>query len=55
MDRIKIIKLCEQILSAGNHIRVEGEQNMAQVIGVCQAARMIAEEIQREDGEETDG
>lgn len=37
----KITQLCDQIILAANTTSVHGEQNMAQLLGICRAARAI--------------
>lgn len=45
MDKKKIEMLCGRIIQAANNVEVHGEGNMAQLLGVCQAARNILVEI----------
>ena len=49
MDKAKINQCCARIVSAANQIETRGEENAAQILGICQAARMIAAELRKED------
>ena len=57
MDKAKINQLCAQILGAANQIETRGEGNAVQILGICQAARAIMQEMRKEDdhGKETVG
>lgn len=47
MDKQKIIQLCNNIIMAANNVEHRGEENSAQIIGICRAARQIAAELNR--------
>lgn len=47
MDKMKINLLCKHILSAANSVEHKGEDNSAQLIGICRAAREIAAEVNK--------
>lgn len=47
MNKQTIKTLCEQIIMAANATHVCGEANMAQLMGICRAARQIATEVNR--------
>jgi hypothetical protein len=47
MDKTKIAQLCNQIIAAANNVEHRGEQNSAQLMGICRAARQIAAELNR--------
>ena len=47
MDKQKITQLCQHILKAANETEVRGESNFAQLLGICQAARQIAAEVNK--------
>ena len=58
MDKVKIIQLCNHIIAAANNVEHRGEENSAQLMGICRAARQIAAEIQKPDesgAEQEDG
>ena len=54
MDKKKIERLCEQILLGANSVSVTGEQNMAQLMGICRSARLIASEINKPERQEVE-
>lgn len=41
MNADNIKALCTQIIAAANNITVSGTQNMAQILGICNAVRAI--------------
>ena len=49
MNKAKINQLCTHIIMAANSVEHKGEENSAQLMGICQAARQIAAEIQKPD------
>ena len=55
MDKENIERLLGQILGAANSIMVRGEENMAQLMGICRAARQIHQLIAAPEKEENDG
>lgn len=59
MDKEQINQLLSQIVAAANGVAVAGEQNMAQLMGICRAARQIhqivnAPKEEKEDGRQDD-
>lgn len=55
MDKQKITVLCQHILKAANEMDVRGENNFAQLLGICQAARQIAAEVNKPEVSTQDG
>lgn len=55
MDKAKIIQLCNHIIAAANNVEHRGEENSAQLIGICRAARQIAAETNIEEEVTQDG
>ena len=55
MDKQKITQLCQHILKAANEMEVRGENNFAQILGICQSARQIAAEVNKVEGVAQDG
>ena len=55
MDKQKITMLCQRILKAANEMEVRGENNFAQMLGICQAARQIATEVNKAEEVAQDG
>ncbi len=47
MDKAKIIQFCNHIIMAANSVEHKGEENSAQLIGICRAARQIAAEVNK--------
>ena len=52
MNKQTIKTLCEQIIMAANATHVCGEANMAQLMGICRAARQIAAEVNKPEEKE---
>lgn len=48
MDKKKIETLLNQIVAAANSVTVSGEQNMAQLMGICGSAREVWRLVQEE-------
>lgn len=55
MDKAKIKQLCAQIIMAANSVEHRGEENSAQLMGICRAARQIAAETDIEEEVNPDG
>lgn len=55
MNKQTIKTLCEQIIMAANATHVCGEANMAQLMGICRAARQIAAEASKPQEEHDPG
>lgn len=53
MDKEQINQLLSQIVAAANGVVVAGEQNMAQLMGICRAARQIHQMINAPKKEES--
>ena len=49
MDNAKIIQFCNHIIMAANSVEHRGEENSAQLIGICRAARQIAAEVNKSE------
>ena len=49
MNISKIYQHCNYIVAAANQIETKGENNAAQIIGICRTARMIQQELQRKE------
>lgn len=47
MDKQKITQLCNHIIAAANNVEHKGEENSAQLMGICRAARQIAAEVNK--------
>ena len=47
MDKQKIIQLCQHILKSANDTEVHGENNLTHLLGICQAVRQIAAEVNK--------
>ena len=47
MDKSKVMQLCNHILAAANSVEHRGEENSAQILGICRAARQIAAEVNK--------
>ena len=55
MDKQKITQLCNQIIAAANSVEHRGEENSAQLMGICRAARQIATEVNKAEEVALDG
>lgn len=55
MDKAKINQLCNHIILAANGVEHRGEENSAQLIGICRAARQIAAEVNKPEEVPVDG
>ena len=49
MDKAKIYQHCDYIIAAANQIDHKGESNSAQILGICRTARMIQQELRKEE------
>lgn len=57
MDKTKVNQvdqLLSQIVTAANGVSVAGEQNMAQLLGICRAARQVHQLVHTPAQEEVD-
>ena len=55
MDKNAINQLCSQIIMAANNVEHKGEENSAQLMGICRAVRQIVAEINKPEEVSVDG
>ena len=55
MEKEKINQLLGQIIGGANSVFLCGEENMAQLVGICRAARQIHQLVNTPEKGEDDG
>lgn len=51
MDTQKVEQMLHNIILAANGLTVQGENNLVQVLGICQSARAVLSELKKGDTE----